>query len=360
MADELSRKIYIERLNYSITQDDCFIDGIVEQAVRSRESWRCFCRLLKERASDGLYLYGAGIWGKTLYGETQNLLAWRGIIDGQTDRKEIFGTKVMRPEVFAAEYDKKASVVISSYKYGKEMEKTLRELGVSPDKILDGGKVIYHLTEEAAYFDLEALLPLQSYEVFVDGGAFDGATTIEFMKWCGGNGYACCFEADSKNVAVANAYLSGIKNCEIVQKALWSKNTFLYIDMKGNCGSFVSEEKRGENIKTIEAVALDDVVGNRPVTYIKMDIEGAELEALRGAENIIRKLHPRLAVSIYHKPEDIWTIPRLLLKYYEGYKFYMRHYSFSWYDTVLYAVPQELVIHRQSVEDGWETGRESR
>lgn len=115
--------------------------------------------------------------------------------------------------------------------------------------------------------------------------------------------------------------------------------------MKGNCSSTVSEEKRGENIEIIETAALDDVVGDRPVTYIKMDIEGAELEALQGAENIIRKQHPRLAVSIYHKPEDIWTIPRLLMKYYEGYWFYMRHYSFSWYDTVLYAIPQEPVIN---------------
>lgn len=345
MADELSRKIYIDRLNYSITQNNSYIDGMVEQAVRSRESWRDFCRHLKERAADGLYLYGAGVWGKTLYEETQNLLVWQGIIDSQADKRKIFGTKVIHPEAFAAEYDKNASVVISSHKYGREMEKTLRGLGVSPDKILNGGKVIYRLTEGAAYFDLEALLPLRSYEVFIDGGAFDGATTLEFMKWCDGNGYAFCFEADSKNIATAAAHLSGIENCEIVHKALWSKNTSLYIDMKGNCSSAVSEEKRGENIEIIETAALDDVVGDRPVTYIKMDIEGAELEALQGAENIIRKQHPRLAVSIYHKPEDIWTIPRLLMKYYEGYWFYMRHYSFSWYDTVLYAIPQEPVIN---------------
>lgn len=359
MADELSGKIYINRLNYSITQDDSFIDGIVEQAVRSRESWRCFCERLKERVADGLYLYGAGVWGKTLYEETQKLLAWRGIIDGQTDGKKIFGTKVMHPEAFAAEYDKKASVVISSYKYGREMKKTLRGLGVPPEKILDGGQVIYDITEGSAYFDLGALLPLRSYEVFIDGGAFDGATTVEFMKWCGGSGYACCFEADSKNVATAVARLSGIENCEIVQKALWSKNTSLHIDMKGNCGSSVSEGKRGKNIETIEAAALDDVVGDRPVTYIKMDIEGAELEALQGAENIIRKQHPRLAVSIYHRPEDIWTIPRLLMKYYEGYWFYMRHYSFSWYDTVLYAVPQESIINPQPIKNGWGSEREN-
>lgn len=71
-----------------------------------------------------------------------------------------------------------------------------------------------------------------------------------------------------------------------------------------------------------------------------MDIEGAELAALQGAKHIITEQHPKLAISIYHKMEDIWTIPRLLMEYYAGYKFYMRHYSFDGYDTVLYAVPE--------------------
>ena len=76
-----------------------------------------------------------------------------------------------------------------------------------------------------------------------------------------------------------------------------------------------------------------------PVTFIKMDVEGAELEVIKGAKNIIMRQHPRLAVSIYHKIEDIWEIPTLILEYYSGYQLYLRHYSFSYYDTVLYAIP---------------------
>ena len=68
-----------------------------------------------------------------------------------------------------------------------------------------------------------------------------------------------------------------------------------------------------------------------------MDIEGAEIPALKGAEMIIRDVKPKLAISIYHRPEDIIEIPELLLQYRSDYQFYLRHYSLHAYDTVLYA-----------------------
>ena len=68
-----------------------------------------------------------------------------------------------------------------------------------------------------------------------------------------------------------------------------------------------------------------------------MDIEGAEYEALQGAEKTIRNCHPRLAISVYHKPSDILDIPSYLMTLDETYRFYIRHYS-SWrWETVLYA-----------------------
>jgi hypothetical protein len=69
-----------------------------------------------------------------------------------------------------------------------------------------------------------------------------------------------------------------------------------------------------------------------------MDIEGAELNALKGAEQIIKRYKPKLAICIYHKPEDIWTIPNLLLEFVPDYQFYIRHYSLTCFETVLYAL----------------------
>lgn len=69
-----------------------------------------------------------------------------------------------------------------------------------------------------------------------------------------------------------------------------------------------------------------------------MDVEGAEYEALKGAAEIIKNQHPVLAISLYHKPEDVFEIPKLILDIYSGYKLYLRHYSFSRHETVLYAI----------------------
>ena len=69
-----------------------------------------------------------------------------------------------------------------------------------------------------------------------------------------------------------------------------------------------------------------------------MDVEGAELKALKGAEYLIRSLHPKMAICIYHKVVDLWTIPAFILECYADYKFYVRHYSYDMLDTVLYAV----------------------
>lgn len=85
-------------------------------------------------------------------------------------------------------------------------------------------------------------------------------------------------------------------------------------------------------------MALDDLAGDEDVTYIKLDVEGAERKALQGAEKIIRKNHPRLAVSIYHKPEDILELPEYILSLHGDYRFYIRHYQMSPCETILYAL----------------------
>lgn len=69
-----------------------------------------------------------------------------------------------------------------------------------------------------------------------------------------------------------------------------------------------------------------------------MDIEGAELEALYGAKRIISEQRPKLAISIYHRPEDIVELSHLIMKYNDSYKFYLRHHSIVSWDTVLYAI----------------------
>ena len=83
--------------------------------------------------------------------------------------------------------------------------------------------------------------------------------------------------------------------------------------------------------------AIDNVVGDERVTFIKMDVEGAELKSLMGARNTIIKNHPRLAICAYHKPEDLYELPGYILSIVPEYKFLLRHYSSNNWETVLYA-----------------------
>ena len=86
---------------------------------------------------------------------------------------------------------------------------------------------------------------------------------------------------------------------------------------------------------TIDTIALDKLPS---VDFIKMDIEGSELAALRGAEGSIRRWRPRLAISLYHRPEDFFTIPAWIDSLGVGYRFFLDHYSIHHEETVLYAM----------------------
>ena len=88
--------------------------------------------------------------------------------------------------------------------------------------------------------------------------------------------------------------------------------------------------------EVVDLDTIDNVLNGRRATFIKMDIEGAEYRALLGAEETIRKYKPRMALSVYHKPQDIIEIPALLYGYNEDYKFALRQYSSIADETVLY------------------------
>ena len=88
----------------------------------------------------------------------------------------------------------------------------------------------------------------------------------------------------------------------------------------------------------VSVTSIDDVLDGEKVTFIKLDVEGSELETLIGAEKSIRKYKPRLAVSVYHKPEDLWVLAEYIISLDLDYKLYMRHYTTCNYETVLYAL----------------------
>ena len=90
----------------------------------------------------------------------------------------------------------------------------------------------------------------------------------------------------------------------------------------------------------IEVMPIDEAVDlSERVTFIKMDVEGSELEALKGARRTIVRDKPKLAICIYHKPEDMLTLPWYIKSLVPEYKLYLRHHSVMATETVLYAMP---------------------
>ncbi|MGC9169004.1 MAG: FkbM family methyltransferase, partial [Desulfurella sp.] len=118
---------------------------------------------------------------------------------------------------------------------------------------------------------------------------------------------------------------------------LWKQSDKLHFIADGTGRSTITDNFNEAN-QTIDVVSLDEFFKDKEKpTLIKMDIEGAELEALTGAKEIITKYKPKLQICIYHKPEHLWQIPMLLKDWVKEYKLYIGHHSFDFAETVLYA-----------------------
>lgn len=188
------------------------------------------------------------------------------------------------------------------------------------------------------YFDPD-IIKLTGEEIFVDGGAYNGDTINRLLhetKGCFNIIHG--FEPDEKNYRklVDNmGQIKDINKIKLNQKGLYNKNTELGFTFTNNMSSRIDEKLHNN----IAVVSLDQyLTGSQGVSFIKMDIEGAEKEAILGAKQVITKYKPKLAISIYHKPEDLWEIPLLIKSINPNYQIYVRHYSSGNLETVCYAV----------------------
>lgn len=178
----------------------------------------------------------------------------------------------------------------------------------------------------------------------VDCGAYDGDTLRRFLRQVGDCEYKYhALEADSENCMKIRTFIENNKlekNVFIYNIAAWNKKAM--IDMANGTDSFEKTsgyvlESSNNGIGMVEANKIDSII-NKNINLITMDIEGAEIEALQGAEKTIRKYAPKLAISIYHKTEHLIQIPLLLHQINPGYKLYVRHHRWNIADTICYAI----------------------
>lgn len=187
---------------------------------------------------------------------------------------------------------------------------------------------------ESQYFPQD-LISLTDEEVFVDCGAYTGDTLQAFLKRVKGFNHYYAIEPDERRVE--DLMLINDKRVSIIQAAAWNSNTTLNLSCEHDCGEVVLS--CGDNTKNINAISIDNLLLNKDkATFIKMDIEGAELEALKGAKEMIRNSHPKLAICVYHKREDLITIPQFIKSIDSTYRLYLRAHFPYVSEVVLYAL----------------------
>jgi len=258
----------------------------------------------------------------------------------------ILGKQVYPPE-YVFEHPDECYVLIAATDAAEEISRILKEHGFPENHIFFyiRPSLVKNLLEKQ-YFEFPELFP--KGKAFVDGGCCDCGTSKRFAQWCGGDySKIFAFEPDPKNCQRCRAAAdssslrlelipSGLSDCagSISFVAYGTGNS--YIPGPEEVFNIYREKVRGQEI-TIPTTALDDIVRETEIGFIKMDIEGSELSALHGAEKTLLKDKPLLAICVYHRCGDVLVIMDYLHKLVPQYHFWLRQYYCGGSETVLYA-----------------------
>lgn len=202
---------------------------------------------------------------------------------------------------------------------------------------------LHKYVRKPQYFGVEFFKPFVE-EYCIDCGAFDGDTLRDFVKWTNGSyGGYIALEPNKGNANNLRRYIrqNGIENIVVIEKCAYSEKTTMHFRINAE-NSRIAEE--GDIVERVEADTIDNISGDEHVTFIKMDIEGAELSALKGAKRTIGEKHPILAISAYHKQSDLLELPKFIRDCHKGYRFYFRLHKELPIDAILYAVPENRMI----------------
>ena len=331
-----------------------------------------------------MVLFGAGAWGSYYLSFIQKY--WKDIIFCDNDPIK-WGTRIENIPVISPEelmntyYD--CFITVTSLNYYKAIIKQLTEMGLSDrivmsmegfidntfhsyyDTIRNNKELfskIYDLLSDnlskqilydrlnccitgdhqyliplvsscPQYFE-EDLIHLNEHEIFIDGGSYTGDTIEEFLRQTGEKyEHIYAFEPETSKHEIFYQKFSGMKNIEVYPYGLWSKSEQLRFQAENSGSSHLDQQ--GNTV--ISVTSIDEVLQGKPVTFIKMDIEGAEFHALKGSAETIKKYKPKLAICVYHQPLDIVRIPLYVKELVPEYKIYLRHYNINIYETVCYA-----------------------
>jgi FkbM family methyltransferase len=178
----------------------------------------------------------------------------------------------------------------------------------------------------------------------IDGGGGWGDTAIYFAERIGEPGRVATFEFVPGNLEIMtrnlalNPHLA--QRVEPVQRALWCRSDVPLRFAAFGPGTTVAESVDQTDALCAQSLAIDDFISGKNwprLDFIKLDVEGAELSTLQGAEKSMRRFKPRLAIALYHRFEDFFTIPSFIDSLDLNYRFYLRHFTIHAEETMLFA-----------------------
>lgn len=345
LEDDVSRDIYLNRLNYLISSDRRYIDHIVAAHIPELPLFKkqTIADLVHSMPTDReIVLYGAGGLGNEALKYFSGDKRFAGFCSRTLKKQQngYLGYPCMSPKELLSRKDLSV-VVCASGESHFEIDQMLKSGNYPQDLVYDLRPYCGVLSDPKQYFG-EDFITYGKNEVFVDAGCYTLYSSLTLRRLCKNLKKVYAFEPDPANYqyCLKEKERTNFEEAEIFPYGTWSTQTTLLFDATGNGSARISQNSN-EEVQSIHVnvVPIDNVItpGDK-ITFIKMDVEGSELESLKGAKQTIQRDKPKLAICIYHKPEDMTTIPLYIKELVSEYKLYVRHHSNGAGETVLYAI----------------------
>lgn len=347
LQDEQSRNLFLDRLAIDVepsmtnTMKLCADAGQVSQ--EQQQSWKSEFSALNQ-AGEKIVLYGASIVGRDFAAALEyEQIGFYGFCDREYARfpNGLMGKPVLSPDELFSHPDEYYVVIATGIFYYAEIEQILKERHFPEERILK----CFGEPMRNQYFDFPNLY--RKGTAFVDCGCYNCADCYTFAQWCGGDYSSIfAFEPDPSNVENCTKRLQAhpIANLRLVPMGVSDSSKTVEFGSDGGVTSHIlrddpiaSSASVVVNRIVLHTTTIDETAGNETVGFIKMDIEGAEFEALHGAEKTIIRDKPLLAICVYHQQGDTLAFMDYLQQLVPEYRFWLRHYGPARTETVLYA-----------------------
>lgn len=347
LQDEQSKDTFWSRLAFDLEPSMtnmmklCACGGLVNP--EQLKEWKAAFQSLNQNG-EKIVLYGASIVGRAIAAALQyeQINFWAFCDRAYAKFPDgLMGKPVISPNELFDHPDQYYVVNSMSLFNYQEIDQLLREHNFPENRILR----YLGVPAKNQYFEFPSLY--RKGTAFVDCGCYNCGDCYQFVQWSDGQySRIFAFEPDSGNVENCQRLLkeNPIRNLSLIPAGVSDSAKIVEFGANGGATSHIMGDDLVDscanvvaNRVTMQTTTIDETVGSETVGLLKMDIEGAELDALHGAQNTIIRDKPLLAICVYHKQGDTLAIMDYLQQIVPDYRFWLRHYGSASTETILYA-----------------------